>query len=128
MKLYSVLKHIILEDVNRNNIEDAIDKHQTIRIYYNGDETESTGWRWIEPYVYGISKAGNPIIRAFQIEGVTDTEQPGWKTFRVDGIVRWIKTPKIFFKPISDRDDKVPEYREDGDDGMTIIYKQAKFK
>jgi hypothetical protein len=127
MKLYSIVKNIILERASRSEIESSIDKRQTIRIYYEGDETEVRGWRWIEPYVYGLSKAGNPIIRAFQIEGVTDTEQPAWKTFRADKITRWIKTPKVFFNPISDRDSRVPRYREDGDDSMITIYKQAKF-
>lgn len=127
MKLYSIVKNIILERASRSEIESSIDKRQTIRIYYEGDETEVRGWRWIEPYVYGLSKAGNPIIRAFQIEGVTDTEQPAWKTFRTDRITRWIKTPKVFFDPISDRDSRVPTYRQDGDNSMITIYKQAKF-
>ena len=85
------------------------------------------GWRWIEPYVYGLSKAGNPIIRAFQIEGVTDTEQPGWKTFRLDKITSWVRTPKMFYSPISDRDPRVPKYNDRGDRSMTTIYKQATF-
>jgi hypothetical protein len=126
-KLYSLLNNLILEVASRSEIESAIDKHQTVRIYYEGDDTEVRGWRWIEPYVYGVSKAGNPIVRAFQIEGVTDTEQPAWKTFRADKISRWIRTPKVFFQPISDRDPSVPRYRENGDDSMITIYKQAQF-
>jgi hypothetical protein len=127
MELYSLLKNLILEVASRSEIEESIETHRTVRIYYEGDETEVKGWRWIEPYVYGLSKAGNPIIRAFQTEGVTDTEQPAWKTFRADKITRWIRTPKIFFQPISDRNPSVPKYRENGDDGMITIYKQAKF-
>ncbi len=127
MELYSLLKDLILEVASRSEIEESIETHRTVRIYYEGDETMVKGWRWIEPYVYGLSKAGNPIIRAFQIEGVTDTEQPAWKTFRADKITRWIRTPKIFYQPISDRDSSVPRYRENGDSGMITIYKQAKF-
>lgn len=127
MNLYSLLNNLILEAANRSEIEEAIEKHRTIRIYYEGDESIARGWRWIEPYVYGISKADNPIIRAFQIEGVTDTETPAWKTFRTDKISRWIRTPKIFFEPISSRDRSVPKYRENGDDAMITIYKQARF-
>ena len=111
MELYSLLKNLILEEASRSEIQDAIEKHQTVRLYYEGDETEVRGWRWVEVYVYGVSLAGNDIIRVFQIEGVTDTEQPAWKTFRVDKISRWIKTPKVFFQPISDRDPSVPRYR-----------------
>jgi hypothetical protein len=127
MKLYSLLESVILEAVNTPQIEDAIEKHHTCRIYYEGDETVSKGWRWIEPYVYGDSLAGNPIIRAYQIEGVTDTEQPGWKTFRTDKISSWVKTPKIFYQPISDRVAGVPKYNPNGDRSMTRIYKQARF-
>jgi hypothetical protein len=75
----------------------------------------------------GISKAGNPILRAFQTEGVTDSEQPGWKTFRLDKISSWVRTPKIFYSPISDRDPTVPKYNSMGDRSMITIYKQAKF-
>lgn len=127
MNLYNLLNNLILEEASRSEIQDAIEKHQTIRLYYEGDETEVRGWRWVEPYVFGVSLAGNDIIRVFQVEGVTDTEQPAWKTFRTDKISRWIKTPKIFFQPISDRDPSVPRYRENGDDGMITIYKQARF-
>lgn len=127
MKLYSILSNLILEVANRNEIERSIERHRTVRIYYEGDDTEVRGWRWIEPYVLGLSPANNQIVRAFQVEGVTDTDQPGWKTFRTDKITRWIDTPKIFFQPISTRDTSVPKYRENGDDGMITIYKQAKF-
>lgn len=127
MKLYYLLENLILENASRSEIEDAIEKHRTIRCYYEGDNTMEKGWRWIEPYVYGISKAGNPIIRVYQVEGVTDTDQPGWKTFRADRITSWVKTPKIFYSPISDRDPRVPKYNDRGDGSMTQIYKQAKF-
>ena len=127
MKLYSLLENIILEVASSSEIEDAIEKHRTCRVYYEGDETQIKGWRWIEPYVYGDSLAGNPIIRVYQIQGVTDTEQPGWKTFRADKITSWVRTPKMFFVPISDRIGGIPKYNPNGDRSMTRIYKQAKF-
>ena len=127
MKLYSLLNNLILETANRQEVETAIENHQTARIYYEGDETLARGWRWVEPYVLGLSKAGNLILRAYQIQGVTDTEQPGWKTFRIDKISNWVKTPKTFYSPISDRDSRAPKYNENGDRSMITIYKQAKF-
>lgn len=127
MKLYSILNNLILEAATRSEVESAIEKHQTCRIYYEGDETLAKGWRWVEPYVLGLSKAGNPIVRAYQIQGVTDTEQPGWKTFRLDKITTWTRTPRTFYTPISDRDPRVPKYNEKGDRSMITIYKQAKF-
>lgn len=127
MKLYSLLNNIILEVANRSEVEEAIQTHRTCRIYYEGDETMAKGWRWVEPYVLGLSKAGNPILRAYQIQGVTDTEQPGWKTFRLDKITSWVRTPKMFYTPISDRDSRVPKYNSNGDRSMITIYKQAQF-
>ena len=127
MKLYSLLENIILEVASRSEIEEAIVKHQICRVYYEGDETERKGWRLIEPYVYGESLIGNPIIRVYQLEGVTDTEQPKWKTFLADKITNWIKTPNTFFEPISDRVAGIPQYNPNGDGSMTRIYSQAKF-
>lgn len=127
MKLYSLLENLILEVASRPEIEDAIEKHKTIRCFYEGDDTMIKGWRWVEPYVYGLSKKGNPIIRVYQTQGVTDTEEPGWKTFLADKVTSWIKTPKIFYSPISDRDPNVPKYNDKGDASMIQIYKQAQF-
>ena len=39
MKLYSLLNNLILESVNRTEVEDAIEKHRTCRVYYEGDDT-----------------------------------------------------------------------------------------
>lgn len=125
--LYSTLKELILEVASRSQVEDSIDKKQRVRIYYDGDETEHAGYRNIEPYVLGLSLAGNPIVRSWQINGVTDTESPGWKTFRLDRIRSWSPFHNYFYTPISDRDRTAPEYNRLGDDSMTTIYKQAQF-
>ena len=127
MKLYSLLNQIILEAASRNEVERAIVNHDLIKIYYSGDETEKEGERFIEPYVLGVSKAGNMILRAYQYAGVTDTEQPDWKTFRLDGIMDWDEIGQRFSTPISDRVRNVPKYNPNGDKSMITIYKQAKF-
>ncbi len=127
MKLYSLLENIILEVVGRTEIEDSIERHLVCRVFYEGDETISRGLRLIEPYVYGESLAGNPIIRVYQLEGVTDTEQPGWKTFRSDKVSSWATTPEYFNSPISDRVAGIPKYNANGDNSMIRIYKQAEF-
>lgn len=128
--LYNTYQQIILEAIDRSRVEDAIEKKQRIRIYYQGSEGEVSGYRNIEPYVLGLSKANNPIIRAWQLNGVTDTEAPMWKTFRLDKITDWRPFPNYFRDTPKDRPltSTAPEYREDGDAGMTTIYKQAKFK
>ena len=128
MKLYSLLNEIILEAAYRSEVERAITNHQRVRIYYGGDEVEVEGERFIEPYVLGLSLAGNPILRAYQYKGATNTEQPGWKTFRLDRIMDWDETGEHPFNtPISDRITNIPKYNSRGDKSMITIYKQAKF-
>ncbi len=74
-------------------------------IYYNGDETINRGYRTIEPFVIGVSTAGNVVLRAWQQNGATDTgnapkrpndEIPGWRLFRLDGITSMAKTLRKF--------------------------------
>jgi len=128
MKLYSILNEVILEAAERMEVERAIVNHDRIRINYLGDDTIKAGERDIEPYVLGLSKAGNPILRAYQYRGVTDTEQPGWKTFRLDKIRDWDEMNDAPFRtPISDRVRDIPKYNPSGDKSMITIYKQAKF-
>ena len=128
MKLYSLLNEIILEAAYRSEVERAITNHNRVRINYGGDEVEAPGERFIEPYVLGLSLAGNPILRAYQYKGVTDTEQPGWKTFRLDRILDWDETGELPFRtPIPDRVRNIPKYNPRGDRSMITIYKQARF-
>lgn len=128
MKLYSLLNELILEVATRTEVERAIVNHDRVRVYYEGDETETPGIRFIEPYVLGLSKAGNQILRAYQYAGVTDTEQPGWKTFLLDKIKDWDEVGEAPFRnPISDRVSGIPKYNPNGDKSMTLVYKQAKF-
>ncbi len=93
------------EFVSRNTIADAISGHDVCFIYYAGDETINRGYRTIEPYVLGVSTAGNLVLRAWQQGGATDTgnapkrpndEIPGWRLFRVDGITSMSKTLRKF--------------------------------
>jgi hypothetical protein len=135
MNLYSLLENLILEAVSVSRIEDAIEKKQRVRVYYDPtinrteDEEDKNlpGYRNIETYVYGVSKAGNPILRIYQLNGVTETDSPGWKTFRIDRITDWRPYPSFFYVPISDRVSGVPKYNSNGDKSMTRIIKQAKF-
>ena len=127
MKLYNLYKELILETVNPNQIADAIDGHYRVKFYYDGDDTINAGWRTVEVYGYGLSKAGNPVIEAYQIWGVTDTARLKWKLFRLDRISGWQKTGWVFDKPISDRDPGIPKYNPSGHGAMSTVYKKAKF-
>lgn len=135
MKLYNLLENIILEQVSSSRVNDAIEKKQRIRVYYDPtinrtseeEDKNLKGFRNIEVYVHGISKSGNPIIRIYQLNGVTETDSPGWKTFRLDRITSWSPYPSFFYVPISDRVPNIPKYNPDGDKTMVRIIKQAEF-
>ena len=122
MKLQSLFEDIILEAVNRNQIITAINNRNVCTIYYEGDTISNPGYREIEPYVYVLSKRENPVIRAYQLEGKTDTPEnmPGWRMFRVDRMVDFVNSGDIFNEP-------KPLYNPSGDKDMTRIYAQAKF-
>lgn len=126
LKLYNIFENLILED-NRSSIMDAIDRKYRVNIYYLGDDNTAAGKRTIEVYGFGLTKAGNPVIRAYQLFGDTKTFVPAWKFFRVDRIARWEPTSFRFYSPISDRDPSIPKFNPNGDATMSTVYKIAKF-
>lgn len=87
----------------------AIKNRNIIEFYYDG------GIRIIEPYCYGIHKnTGNEVLRAFQVEGYSESGILGWKFFELKKISRINITNRQF---------KVQrqEYNPNDSD-MTIIY------
>ena len=45
------------------------------------------GHRVVEPHVYGRTREGHELLRAFQVGGHSESGRPfGWKLFRVDEI------------------------------------------
>ena len=56
------------------------------------------GKRWVEIYCYGVSKAGNDVVRVYQVGGDTKTIQPGWKLFRVDRMDALKKIKRYIFR------------------------------
>lgn len=100
------LKKLRLSEwVSRDNVYDAIKNKDVVFIYYAGDHTVNKGYRTIEPYVLGKTKAGNLVLRAWQQNGATDRgnnptrkndEIPGWRLFRLDGITSLVKTLRKF--------------------------------
>jgi hypothetical protein len=84
-------------------IVNSIKNRWLLNIYYDGLEEGpgGPGRRWIEPYVYGLSKfTGNHLLRAWQYQGATLSIVPGWKLFRAD-LIRGTAplTSKTFNKP-----------------------------
>lgn len=126
MKLYNIAKSLILEVASIDSIVDAIKKKDKIIIYYDGDEPGGRGLREIEPVCFGYSKADNPVLRAWDLEGSSHTgykgEQPlpGWRLFRVDKI--------LSFRPSGEKFNEIrPGYNLAGDKGMVNVIINARF-
>ena len=126
MKLYNTVKSLILEVASIDSIVNAIKNKNKIIIYYDGDEPGGRDLRNIEPVCFGYSKAGNPVLRAWDEEGASHTaykgEQPlpGWRLFRVDKIQS--------FRPSGDKfNEPKPGYNPRGDKSMTRVIINAVF-
>jgi len=111
MTLYNLAESLILEVASRSTIMDCMNGKRIAELYYDdGEDPGGKGKRWIEIYAYGKSKAGNDVIRVYQLGGDTKTIQPGWKLFRVDRMNSLRKLggtfsePRRLFNPNGDKD------------------------
>ena len=126
MKLYNTLNNLILEVASRDQIMDAIRNRRVCVIYYNGDEPGGLGLRVIEPVAYGLTKKGNPVVRAWDREGASHKAYlgkkplPSWRFFRVDKIQFIRPTQEIFDTPR-------PNYNPNGDRSMERVFINAIF-
>jgi predicted DNA-binding transcriptional regulator YafY len=126
MKLYNTIKQIILEK-SFDEIANSIRNKNLVTIYYDGEDNGGKGLRVIEPYCFGVSKAGNMVIRAWEREGASFTAQkgeqplPGWRLFRVDRIGSYNLDPKQNFT-------EPKQFYNPNDKGMTNIKICAKFE
>lgn len=114
-------KKLLNESASVENVTRAMDNHSKVIInYHTKGKNEHTGTRVIEPVAYGLTKAGNPVIRAYQPYGDTTTKIPGWKFFRLDRISYWEETTSKFDKV---PDFNVDELNADGDETMSVVIK-----
>jgi len=126
MKLYKTLNNLILEIASKNQIVDAIKNKQVCVIYYNGDEPGGKGLRVIEPVAFGLSKKGNPVLRAWDREGASHRGYlgkkplPSWRFFRVDKMEFIRPTQETFDTPR-------PNYNSSGDKSMSRLIINAVF-
>jgi predicted DNA-binding transcriptional regulator YafY len=114
MKLYNAIKQLILEK-SFEQISNSVRNKNLVTIYYDGEDNGGKGLRVIEPFCFGISKAGNTVIRAWEREGASFTAQkgeqplPGWRLFRVDRIGSYNVDPRETFnepRPLYNPNDK----------------------
>ena len=119
-------KQILFEDVDTSSIELAIKKRKPVKVNYVADENDKetgSGWRIIHPVAYGLSKSGNPVIRAYQPFGDTKTKVPHWKLFRVDRFETWNPINKQTNIP----QPPLEEYNPNGDKSMSTVYLNADY-
>lgn len=122
------LKEILLEAASKKDIYNAIDKKKQIYVNYVSPDNEvASGKRIIEVYAFGISKAGNYVIRAFQPYGDTVRGVPNWKLFRVDGFKKWTPLTRGFITPPEKRFSNIEPYNPHGDKTMYAVYHQIQF-
>lgn len=110
------------ESVSTNSVTDAIKNRYRVTINYEGDPKHGVapGMRTVEVYTYGLSKAGNPVIRAYQPYGDTASKVPDWKFFRLDRITSWQPTYALFNR-------SAPKFNPKGDKTMSVVYTIADF-
>ena len=127
--LEKIIDKLILEEsVSLTDINDALDKHKRVIInYHTKGEDNANGARVVELYAYGLTKAGNPVIRCFEPYGDSTTKVPAWKFFRLDRISSWKETNQIFDKPASFFYKGLGDFNPNDDESMSIVYKIAKF-
>lgn len=116
-----IINDLLTEDVEIGKINDAIARTYEVKINYLSDNDKASGERIIQPVAYGLTKAGNPVIRAYQPFGDTQTSVPSWKMFLVSGIQSW--------KPMYKKTFKTPPegFNPNDDKSMSVVYKIAKF-
>lgn len=126
MKLTESLKNLILEVASMETIIDCVKNRRRCIIYYDGDEPGGRGLREIEPVAFGVSKAGNRVVRAWEVEGASHRgylrkrPMPGWRMFRLDKILSIKPTDEIF-------DTIQQNFNPNGDKSMKSVILVSKF-
>lgn len=105
-----------------SDINDAINGLTPVEIRYTAvdKKNNAVGRRIIYPVAYGLTKAGNPVVRAFEPYGDTHTKVPAWKFFLMSGIRQWRVLKGKTFKG-----EKLEGFNKDGDLSMSVVYNIA---
>lgn len=131
MNIRRIIKIMLEEAISSStpsveNVNNAIDNHERVIISYDGKGKDKfKGPRMIDIYAYGLTKAGNQVVRAFQQYPHQNKTIKGWKFFRLDRITSWKNTGQTFYKPASFS--PYGEFNKNGDKTMSIVYNIAKF-
>lgn len=128
MKLYNIFEQLILEGNEDQAVNDAINNKYMVNIMYSDSPDEPPTKRYLQVYAYGLSKAGNRVIRAYQLGGNSKSgfDKSRWKLYRLDRISGWDPTNMKWYRPIQAYDVSVPEYKF-RDKEMTKIFNSVTF-
>lgn len=121
----NIAKDILTESINAGKAGDAIRNRHEVKITYEGDDG---GERIIQPVAYGLSKAGNMVLRAFQPYGTTKTKVPHWKMFRLDKINTWKQLRDRIFTEPPGQFSAEGKFNPNGDEAMSEVYLVANFE
>lgn len=135
LNLYDILEQVLTESATPSDVSDAIANRYRVIINYSDQENHAPKWRIIEPYVFGKSKGGNDVFRAFQYDGDSWRSKtlggshkiPQWRLFRLDRVVNWKPTKEHFNAPPEEIQPSAIPYNQLGDKSMTDIYCQVQF-
>lgn len=84
-------------------ILDAMDWPQLIVFNYDGSD------RVVAPFVVGVSRDGNPLLRGYQMEGVSRSGKgPGWRVFQIVKMENLENHQDFFNKEDFDFDESYP--------------------
>lgn len=111
---------LLLEGVANSDVKKAIEERKVVYFYYDGGKSGVSGDRECEIYAFGVTRAGNQCIRAYQISGASKTGAPSWKLFLLDKMNNFKITENTFDSP---RDG----FNPNGDKGMATVYRIVKF-
>lgn len=126
-KLYETLKRVLNENVDYADVLRAIRDKKYVEMYYDdgkpGVEGNPKGRRIIMPLAIGLTKAGNPVVRAYQVNGGNSrTGSPDYVYCRLDRVVSWREMNKTFNAPPDGR------YNYNGDRTMGRFDGNADFQ
>lgn len=126
MKILPSLKTLIVEIASVETIIDYVKNRKRCIINYDGDEPGGKGLREIEPVAFGVSKAGNLVLSAWENEGASHKDflgtkpLPSWRFFRLDKILSIKPTGETFDTPHE-------KFNPNGDKRMKSVYIVSKF-
>ena len=125
-KLYEKLKGMLNENVDYADVLRAIRDKRYVELYYDdtkpGNNGNPRGRRIIMPLAIGLTKAGNPVVRGYQVNGGNSrTGSPDYVFCRLDRVVSWKEMDKRFAAPPDDR------YNYYGDRSMSRMDANADF-